>query len=154
VGRSLLVMLHTPPLPAVTGSRVRSLAIVRQLVARGWDVSLFALQTGVPAQAADLDELRALCGAVRLADHAAPRAVRVGRMGIDLLRGRSFRHSMFRDPAAVDEAHAWIDAGGFDAILAGALYMLPYVPSSARSRMLLDSHNVETERVATMAAAL
>jgi glycosyltransferase involved in cell wall biosynthesis len=154
MGRSLLVMLHTPPLPAVTGSRVRSLALVRQLVARGWDVSLFALQTGVPAHAADVDELRALCREVRLAGHTPPRAVRLGRMGLDLLRGRSFHHSMFRDPTAVAEAHAWVHTGGFDAILAGALYMLPYVPLPARGRMLLDSHNVETERVATMAAAL
>jgi polysaccharide biosynthesis protein PslH len=154
MGRSLLFMVHTPPLPAVTGSRLRSLALIRQLVARGWDVSLFSLQTGVPAQHADLDELRALCTDVRIAHHGAPKAVRMARMGVDLLRGRAFAHSMFRYPAAVREAHAWIAAGDFDVILAVGLYMLSYVPARDRGRMLLDPQNVETERVASMAAAL
>jgi len=154
VGRPLLFMVHTSPLPVVTGSRVRSLALIRQLVARGWDVSLFALDTGVPARPADLAELRALCAEVRLSPHGAPTAVRMARMGADLLRGRAFQHSMFRYPAAVREAHAWIAAGRFDAILAVGHYMLPYVPAGARDRMLLDPQNVETERVATMAAAL
>jgi glycosyltransferase involved in cell wall biosynthesis len=154
MGRSLLFMVHTPPLPAVTGSRIRSLALVRQLVARGWDVSLFSLATGVPAQAADLGELRTLCAEVRIAHHGAPKAVRMARMGADLLRGRAFAHSMFRYPAAVREARAWIAAGKFDVILAVGLYMLPYVPARDRGRMLLDPQNVETERVASMAAAL
>ena len=154
MGRPLLFMVHTSPLPVVTGSRVRSLALIRQLVARGWDVSLFALDTGVPARPADLAELRALCAEVRLSPHGAPTAVRMARMGADLLRGRAFQHSMFRYPAAVREAHAWIAAGRFDAILAVGHYMLPYVPAGARDRMLLDPQNVETERVATMAAAL
>ena len=152
--RSLLFMAHTSPLPVVTGSRVRSLALIRQLVARGWDVSLFALDTGVPAQPPDVAELRALCAEVRLCRHGAPTAVRMARMGADLLRGRPFQHSMFRFPAAVREAHEWIAAGRFDAILAAGHYMLPYVPAGARGRMLLDPQNVETERVATMAAAL
>jgi glycosyltransferase involved in cell wall biosynthesis len=147
-------MVHAPPLPAVTGLRVRALALVRQLVARGWDVSLFGLETGVPAQDADLDELRTLCAEVRFAHHGAPTAVRMARMGVDLLRGRAFAHSMFRYPAAVREARAWIAAGNFDVILAVGLYMLPYVPARDRGRMLLDSQNVETERVASMAAAL
>ena len=152
--RSLLFMAHTSPLPVVTGSRVRSLALIRQLVARGWDVSLFALDTGVPAQPADVAELRVLCTEVRLRRQAAPTAVRMARMGVDLLRGRPFQHSMFRFPGAVREAHAWIAAGRFDAILAAGHYMLPYVPAGERGRMLLDPQNVETERVATMAAAL
>jgi len=106
VDRSLLFMAHTSPLPVVTGSRVRSLALIRQLVARGWDVSLFALDTGVPAQPPDVAELRALCAEVRLCRHGAPTAVRMARMGADLLRGRPFQHSMFRFPGAVREAHA------------------------------------------------
>lgn len=154
MARSLLMMVHTPPLPAVTGARLRSLAIVRQLVARGWDVSLFALDTGVPARPADLEELRALCAEVRIVRPDARNAVRMARMGADLLRGRAFHHSMFRSAAAVDEAHAWIASGGFDAIIAGPLYMLPYVPEAHRGLMLLDTHNLETERIATMAAAL
>ncbi|MDP8968862.1 MAG: glycosyltransferase family 4 protein [Actinomycetota bacterium] len=154
MGRSLLFLVHTPPLPAVTGARLRSLALVRELVARGWDVSLFSLDTGVPAQPADLDELRALCREVRIARHAAPKAVRMARMGADLLRGRSFHESMFRAPAAVREARAWITSGGFDAIVTGTLYMLPYVSPSDHGRMLLDTHNLETARIATMADAL
>ncbi len=154
MGRSVLFLLHTPPLPAVTGSRVRSLALVRQLVERGWDVSLFVLQTGVPAQPQDVAELRELCREVRFAAHDVPAAVGLGRMGADLLRGRAFHHSMFRDPAAVRAAHDWLATAAFDAIVAVGLYMLPYVPARDRARMLLDPQNVETERVATMAQAL
>ena len=154
MARSLLWLLHQPPLPAVTGARVRSLALVRELATRGWDVSLFALDTGVPAQPADLDELRALCAEVRIVRHDVPRALRMARIGADLARGRAFQHSMFRSPAAVREAHAWIAAAGFDAIVAAGLYMLPYVPPAALPRTLLDSQNVDTERIATMAAAL
>lgn len=151
---SLLVLAHTPLLPAVTGARVRSYGLVRQLALRGWKLSLFALDTGVPATAEDLDELRALCEEVRVAPFDASRTARMLRMGTDLARGRSFHHSMFRDPAAVREAHAWIARGRFDAVLAGGLYMLPYLPDGVRGRTLLDSHNVESIRVATMAAAL
>lgn len=151
---SLLVLVHTPPLPAVTGSRVRSLALVRQLALRGWEVSLFALATGVPARDQDLDELRALCAEVRVAPYDTARPARMLHMGVDLARGRAFHHSMFRDPEAVRTAHRWIADGGFDAILAVGLYMLPYVPARDRARMLLDPQNVETERIATMATAL
>ena len=151
---SVLFLVHAPPLPVVTGSRVRSLALIRQLAARGWDVSLFALDTGVRAEPADVAELRALCREVRIVRPHAPRALQLARMGTDLLRGRPFQHGMFRATAAVRAAHEWVDAGGFDAIVAGSLYMLPYVPAGAHGRMLFDTHNVETERVATMAAAL
>jgi glycosyltransferase involved in cell wall biosynthesis len=154
MSRSLLWMVHQPPLPAVSGSRVRSLALVRELGARGWDVSLFSLDTGVAAQADDVAQLRALCAEVRIVHYEAPVARRMARMGADLLRGRAFQHSMFRSPAAVREAHAWIAQQGFDAIVAVGLYMLPYVPPDALSRTLLDSQNVDTERIATMAAAL
>lgn len=152
-GRVLFVV-HAPPLPAVTGSRVRTLALMRQLAARGWEVSLFGLDTGVPPGPEDVAELRALCRAVRIARHDAPRPLRLARMGADLLRGRAFHHSMFRSPAAVREAHRWIASGGFDAIVAVSLYMLPYVPAGAHGRMLLDPQNVETERVRSMAQAL
>lgn len=154
MARSLLWLVHQPPLPAVSGSRVRSLALVRELVRRGWDVSLFVLDTGVQAQPRDVDELRALCADVRIFPHAVPKALRMARIGADVLRGRAFQHSMFRTDAAVREAHAWIARGGFDAIVAGGLYMLPHVPAAALERTLLDSHNVDTERIASMAAAL
>jgi polysaccharide biosynthesis protein PslH len=154
VAGSLLWLLHQPPLPAVSGARVRSLALVRELVARGWDVSLFALDTGVPAQPADRAELRALCSELRIVPHTVPRTLRMARIGGDLLRGRAFQHSMFRSPEAVREAHKWIERDGFDAIVAGGLYMLPYVPAAALPRTLLDSHNVDTQRIASMAAAL
>lgn len=151
---SLLWLVHQPPLPAVSGSRVRSLALVRELARRGWDVSLLALDTGVPAQPADLDELRAVCAEVRIVPYDVARALRLARIGADLLRGRAFQHSMFRAPDAVREAHDWIAQARFDAIVAGGLYMLPYVPAAALRRTLLDSHNVDSERIATMAAAL
>ncbi|MDQ3676867.1 MAG: glycosyltransferase, partial [Actinomycetota bacterium] len=154
MARSLLWIVHQPPLPAVTGSRVRSRALIRELVARGWEVSLFSLDTGVPAQRADLDDLRSLCAEVRLVPYGSTRSVRMARMGADLLRGRAFQHSMFRAPGAVREAHAWIADAGFDAIVAVGLYTVPYVPEDRLARTLLDSQNVDTQRIATMARAL
>ncbi|MGH2943013.1 MAG: glycosyltransferase family 4 protein, partial [Solirubrobacteraceae bacterium] len=151
---SLLWLLHQPPLPAVSGARVRALSLIGELAARGWDVSLFALDTGVPAGSADLERLRALCREVRIERYAVPPPLRMARIGADLARGRAFQHSMFRAPAAVRAAHAWIARAGFDAVVAGGLYMVPYVPSQALGRMLLDTQNVDTERIATMAAAL
>lgn len=151
---SLLWLVHQPPLPSVSGSRVRSLALVRELARRGWDVSLFVLDTGVPAQPHDADELRALCAEVRIVAHDVPRALRMARIAADLLRGRAFQHSMFRTSEGVREAHAWIERDRFEAIVLGGLYMLPYVPAAALQRTLLDSHNVDTERIASMAQAL
>jgi polysaccharide biosynthesis protein PslH len=150
----LLWIVHQPPLPAVTGSRVRSLALMRELVTRGWEVSLFSLDTGVPAQRSDLDELRELCTEVRIVAHPSGTAMRMARMGADLLRGRAFQHSMFREPSAVRAAHDWIGEGRFDAIVAVGLYTVPYVPREHLARTLLDSQNVDTERIATMARAL
>lgn len=151
---SILWIVHQPPLPAVTGSRVRNVGLIRELAARGCDVSLFSLDTGVPARGADLDELREICAEVRIVPFASARAVRMARMGVDLLRGRPFQRSMFRAPAAVREAHDWIRSGGFDAIVASVLYTIPYVPREHLARTLLDSQNVDTQRVETMAHAL
>jgi glycosyltransferase involved in cell wall biosynthesis len=154
VAPSLLWIVNQPPLPAVTGSRVRSLALIRELVAQGWAVSLFSLDTGVAAQRADLDELRGLCAEVRLMAFETSTAARTARIGADLLRGRAFQRSMFRAPDAVRAAHAWIREGDFDAIVAAVLYMVPYVPEDHLARTLLDSQNVDTRRIATMARAL
>lgn len=151
---TLLWIVHQPPLPAVTGSRVRSLALIRELVARGWSVSLFSLDTGVPARRADLEALRELCAEVRIVPFPTSRPVRMARMGADLVRGGAFQHSMFRAPAAVRAAHDWIARGDFDAIVAVGLYTVPYVPRAYLPRTLLDSQNVDTQRIATMARAL
>ncbi|MGH2839636.1 MAG: hypothetical protein ACRDKY_02280, partial [Solirubrobacteraceae bacterium] len=151
---SLLWVLHQPPLPAVSGSRVRTFSLIRELADRGWDVSLFALDTGVRAQPADLAELREICAEVRVVPFEAPARVRMARMGADLLRGQPFQRSMFRAPAAVREAHDWIERGGFDVLVASVLYTMPYVPPGHVARTLLDSQNVDTARVATMARAL
>ncbi len=151
---TLLWIVHQPPLPAVTGSRVRSISLIRELVARGWDVSLFSLDTGVSAQQEDLDELQTLCVEVKIFPFTPPEPLRMARMGADLLRGRAFQHSMFRDPQAVRAAHAWIAEANFDAIVAVGLYTVAYVPHDVLHKTLLDSQNVDTQRIATMARAL
>ena len=48
--RKALVLAHEPPLPAISGTRVRTLNLMLQLAKRGWNVSLFALAVGEPPE--------------------------------------------------------------------------------------------------------
>jgi polysaccharide biosynthesis protein PslH len=151
---SVLALTHEPPLPAISGTRVRSLNLVRQLAGRGWRVSLFALGFGELPGSTDRAELESLCERVEIADLHRSQAARYARILLDLARGRAFQQSFFYSPGAAAMLGPLLDDGRWDVLLADQLYMYPYVPPGLRERTALDCHNVELRRVETMAAAL
>src|SRR5436190_1147245 len=149
-----LVLTHEPPLPAVSGTRVRSLNLIRQLADRDWRVSLFTLAAAEDPRPEDRRELESICARVVVAPFERSRARRLARIGLGLPRRRAFQESYFHWRAAASELEPWLAQDGFELILADQLYMYPYVPERLRTRTVLDCHNVELRRVETMAATL
>jgi glycosyltransferase involved in cell wall biosynthesis len=149
-----LVLTHEPPLPAVSGTRVRSLNLIRQLADRDWRVSLFTLAAGEDPGPEDRRGLESICERVVVAPFERSRARRLARIGLGLPRGRAFQESYFHWRAAANELEPWLAQGGFELILADQLYMYPYVPERLHTTTVLDCHNVELRRVETMAATL
>ena len=128
--------------------------MIAELRRRGCAVSLFSLATGAEVGLDDLRRLEALTERVELAPMELGRARRNMRLAADLARGRAFQTRWFAGPAPLARLREWLAHDQFDVIVAGQLYMLPYVPSPLLSRTLLDTHNVDVHRVAGMAKAL
>jgi glycosyltransferase involved in cell wall biosynthesis len=130
---------------------VRTLNLMRQLVARGWNVSLFSLVIGRPLSEAERRTLDDLCDTVVLQSFER-RSVRHGlRLAAAVATGRAFHSRFFYEPAIAERAAALIDGNAFDALVACHQYMYPYVPPGWRGRAVLDAHNVELERIETIA---
>ena len=58
-GRRVLFVSHTAPAPPVSGERQRVFNLMRELVERDWEVSLFCIEHG-PLAAAELEQLHEL----------------------------------------------------------------------------------------------
>jgi glycosyltransferase involved in cell wall biosynthesis len=150
-GQRLLYLLHSPPLPAVSGERLRALQHLRALERHGWRTTLFALGSGRPPTLREFDELRALCDAVEIVpfDVAAP--ARFARLVRDVALRRPFQSGYFVSRTAkmrLKESH-----GPFDLALVGQLYMVPYLPPGLHASYVLDSVNVESRRLGTIASS-
>ncbi len=152
-GRHALFLTHEPPLPMVSGTRVRSLNLIRQLLARGWRVSLFSLVPEASPSAADRAELERLCETVALEPLPAIRA-RYRRVAGAIAAGRAFHEAYFFSTDVAARLHRLLDDGLPDVIVAEQLYMYPYVPEELHDRTVLDAHNVEVRRLESMASAL
>jgi glycosyltransferase involved in cell wall biosynthesis len=151
--RHALFLTHEPPLPMISGTRVRSLNLIRELVRRGWRASLFALVPDAVPSANDRRELEELCESVTL-EGLPPGRTRRLRVAGAVAGGRAFQQAYFFSDAAADRLHRMLDADPPDVIVAEQLYMYPYVPEALHDRTVLDCHNVELHRLETMAAAL
>lgn len=149
----VLFLTHEPPLPLVSGARLRSFHLMRELAARGHDVSLFALVPADPPGPGDRARLEALGERTELRPFAPSRLGRAARMAAGTALGRAFQRDYFRDPASVAAAHRLIGELQPDVIVVGQLYMEPYVPRELSAAVVFDSHNVEQRRVATMTRA-
>jgi polysaccharide biosynthesis protein PslH len=149
-----LALTHEPPLPSISGTRVRSLNLIRQLANRGWKVSLFTLGIGDDPGPRDRRLLEAICERVTVAPFEASRAERYARIGLGVARRRAFQESYFHSRAAAAELERVLADRRFDVILADQLYMYPYVPDRLRATTVLDCHNVELRRIETTAATL
>ena len=152
--RKALVLAHEPPLPAISGTRVRTLNLMLQLAKRGWNVSLFALAVGEPPEDVERRRLEEICDRVVLQPFASSRAARYRRAALARVRGRAFQERFFFSGPAARRLGEWLEGERFDAILASQLYMYPYVPERLRASTALDCHNVERHRVETMASSL
>lgn len=145
---TLLYLTHSAPLPLISGHRIRSYNLIRQLVARGWTIRLFALET----QAIDADAraaLEELCVDVvvhRFDMRSLSRPLRLVR---DLVLRRPFQLDYFRDRAAERALRPLLERP-FDLIVVAQLYMLGYVPKRLRNRVVFDSVNAEVRRLEAM----
>lgn len=154
-GRRLAFLTHTPPLPAVSGERIRIWNLLKTLAERGWDASLFALapESRIPADD-DRRRLEDVCSQVVVAPFSTSRVRRGARLASDVVRRRAFHTGFFVSPEAVSACHRWLAERDADVIVASQLYMAPYVPVELRGRVVLDTHNSEARRLETMAKAL
>jgi glycosyltransferase involved in cell wall biosynthesis len=149
-----LFLTHEPPLPAISGTRVRSLNLLRQLERRGWRLSLFSLLTDDGVGEEDRARLGEVCERVVLEPLGASRARRYLRIALATARGRAFQEVYFFSSAAARRFRDELAAEPPDVIVAGELYTYPYVPAALRSRTVLDCYNVELRRVEAMARTL
>jgi glycosyltransferase involved in cell wall biosynthesis len=148
----VLFLTHTVPFPLISGERIRSFHLLRELSRRGWSPSLFALSpTGaaVDAQRA-LEEICEQVWIEPLPGGVGPRQARIVR---DVALGRALHRDYFLEPAIASRAKKIIEDGRFDIVVFGTLYMWPYVPVPARTRAVFDSHNVEARRIEGMSSA-
>src|SRR5438045_1890309 len=142
-----LVLTHEPPEPATSGTRARSLNLIRQLASRDWRISLFTLGAGEDPGPEDRRKLEAICERVVVAPLGYSLARRLARIGLDLARRQPFQASYFHSRPAAAELERWLAGERFAVILADQLYMYPYVPRDLLAATVLDCHNVEVRRV-------
>ncbi|MGZ4358267.1 MAG: glycosyltransferase family 4 protein [Gaiellaceae bacterium] len=147
-------LTHTPPLPAVSGERIRNWNLMHELARRGWSVSLFGLLDPEKAPSPeDRDRLEGLCDSLLLQPLAIPSLRRRGRMLRDLALGRAFHSSFLVSREAASACRRWLHDLEFDVLVIETHYMAPFVPQALLGRAVFDSHNSEARRIATMAAA-
>lgn len=127
---------------------------MRQLAQRGWRVSLFSLVPGSPVSPDDMQTLREMCEDVTLHDFKEGRFLRAAKLARAVLLGRAFYSSFATSPVAVAAFREWLARRRPDAIVVGQLYMQPYLPTEYLPIAALDCHNVEVNRMRTMAAVL
>jgi polysaccharide biosynthesis protein PslH len=138
----------------VSGERIRDLNLIRQLVSHGWQVSLFSLLPGDPLEPEDVAALEALCDPLRLEPLPARPVRRKLTLAASIARGRAYYEHYSADAAAEARFRDFALARDPDVLLVSQLYMQRYVPAELQSRAVLDCHNVESQRMRTMAEAL
>ena len=154
IGRAAF-LTHTPPLPLVSGERIRNWNLMRESAARGWEVSLFSLlQSDKPPSTADRARLEEICEEVVLEPLEVSSLGRKARVARDLLRGRAFQSSFFYSRDCANACRHWLTEREFDVVVIETHYMVPYAPSELLARAVFDSQNSETRRVSTMASTL
>ncbi|HEY1689360.1 MAG TPA: glycosyltransferase family 4 protein [Solirubrobacteraceae bacterium] len=154
----VLFLTHEPPLPLVSGARLRSYHLMRELARHSHRVSLFALVSdgAVPLEARR--ELEELCERVELQPFAPSQLRRRMRLAADYALQRPFERRYFYSGAAAATLRSLLGELRPDVIVVGQLYMEAYMHAAEGSERpdaatIFDSHNVEARRVATMTRA-
>jgi polysaccharide biosynthesis protein PslH len=143
---------HTVPVPLISGERIRTFHLVRELVRAGWFVSVFGLVPAEDPGPEALALLRELNVEVELRSFPAGALSHRVRLLVDVATKRPVHRDFFSNAPSVNAFHDWLRARDADVLVAG-LYTFPYVPPDAHSRFVLDSHNAEARRIAAMATA-
>ena len=149
----LLFLTHEPPLPLLSGARLRSFHLIRELAGRGHEVSLFALASDGPVADEDRRALEEVCRSVVLPRFEASRRRRQATMVIDGVLRRPFQRRYFHRSGAARALAGQLQRVAPDVVIVGQLYMEAYLPLALGGAIVLDSHNVELRRVATMTRA-
>jgi glycosyltransferase involved in cell wall biosynthesis len=145
-------LTHQPPVPLVSGDRIRNFNLMRQLVRRGWRVSLFTLAPNEQPAPAEFDRLRSLDIDVEVVPFRRGSGRHRARLLVDIASRRAVHRDFFGDGRSVGAFRRWLDGREPDVLVAN-LYMFRHVPESLWPRLVLDSHNAEARRVAAMASA-
>jgi glycosyltransferase involved in cell wall biosynthesis len=146
----VLFLTHEPPLPLVSGARLRSYHLMCELARRGHSISLFALVSDEPMPASAQQQLADMCERVELRPFQPSRLRRRAQLAADYALRRPFERRYFYSAPAADALDGLLDEMRPDAIVVGQLYMEPYLPRSVDAVTIFDSHNVEACRVASM----
>lgn len=151
--RSAVFLTHEPPLPAVTGARVRSFNLMRQLADRGWRVSLFTLEDASAGGEADREGLARLCEQLVIAPLSRSHLSHRLRMVGGLLRNRPFPEWFFYEPSLAARFREAFDLERFNVAIAESLHMYPYLAGTDPEHHVLNCHNIDTRRLESMAKA-
>jgi len=143
-------LTHNAPLPLVSGDRIRTFNLARELVRNGWRVSIFSLSSSDISlkERQVLDDL-----GIKTLWTRFPREslLRRARLAGDVVARRALHHDFFVDNSAIGVFREWPQAREADVFIAG-LYMFRYIDPHDHDRLVLDSHNAEARRVKAMAS--
>jgi glycosyltransferase involved in cell wall biosynthesis len=138
----------------VSGERIRNFYLLRELAARGWRLRLFSLVHGARPAPAELGALEGICDEVILEPFERSRLGRYARLARSLAVRRAFHVDFFCSRTASARLRDPLRLSSSDVVVAGQLYMYPYVGRELHRRTVLDALNVEVRRVRAMSAAL
>ena len=147
----VLFLTDSSPLPQVSGDRIRTYNLMRQLAARGGIVSLYAL-VGLHAPGVhDLLELKALCDRVYLETVRTSPTTGIRGLLTSLLRREAFHRRYLPTGHDLPRLRKLFMPDAFDAILFSRLHTYRWVPSELHEIAVLDSQNVEERRIKALA---
>ena len=149
-GRVLFITPNSP-LPMASGDTIRNFNLMRELVRRGWELSLFSLASGLEPTSEHRQTLDDLCDTVVIEPRRIAPMTRIGRTLRDVATGTAFQRNYFWVPEASARLQRWLQSESFDVIVLSQLYMYRFLPPKLRARAVLDSQNAEASRVASMA---
>lgn len=146
----VLYLVHRFPYPPNKGDRIRTFHIARFLAARSY--LYLACLADEPTPAEHRDHLRGLCR--ELADVSLG-ATKWLRAGASMLGGGTISEGAFYSPRLAAEIEKWAGGVRFDAVLASASSLAPYLdlPGLAGVPAVVDLIDVDSQKWLDYAAA-
>jgi glycosyltransferase involved in cell wall biosynthesis len=123
---------------------------MRQLAARGWRVSLYALVDRITPSSNHRIHLEEFCEDVRFGVGETSRASQFGRLFRSLVRREAFQRQYFPAGPALTGLRTLLASERFDVVIFSRLYAYDWVPDELHPISVLDSQNVEERRLRAM----